>query len=101
MAQALSLRLNETKLKRIAHRYTTSVAAYDFFLKAQSELLVRSAANNERAKDLYLQAVSLDPAFARAYGGLALIYAGDFRNQWVDDREHEWDQALKYANSAK
>jgi TolB-like protein/Tfp pilus assembly protein PilF len=101
LAEALSLRLNETELKRIAHRYTTSVAAYDLFLKAQSELLVRSASNNERARDLYLQAVSLDPAFARAYGGLALIYAGNYRNQWGGEREHELDQALKYANSAK
>jgi tetratricopeptide (TPR) repeat protein len=101
LAKALSLRLNETELKRIAHRYTTSVAAYDLFLKAQSELLVRSASNNERARELYLQAVSLDPAFARAYSGLALIYAGNYRNQWVDDREPELHQALKFANSAK
>ncbi|MGB5743646.1 MAG: winged helix-turn-helix domain-containing protein [Sedimenticolaceae bacterium] len=101
LAQALSLRLNETELKRIAHRYTTSVTAYDLFLKAQSELLVRRAPNNERARDLYLQAVALDPAFARAYGGLALIYAGNYRNQWADDRNHALEQALKFANSAK
>lgn len=101
LARALSLRLNETELKRIAHRYTTSVPAYDLFLKAQSELLVRSESNNDRAKELYLQAVSLDPAFARAYGGLALIYAGNYRNQWGGDHEHALDQALKYANSAK
>ena len=101
LAQALSLRLNETELERISHRYTTSVAAYDLFLRAQSELLVRSASNNERARDLYLQAIALDPAFARAYGGLALISAGNYRNQWVDDRDHALHQALKFANSAK
>jgi DNA-binding winged helix-turn-helix (wHTH) protein/TolB-like protein/Flp pilus assembly protein TadD len=101
LAQALSLRLNENELKRIAHRYTTSVAAYDLFLRAQSELLVRRASNNERARELYLQAVTLDPAFARAYGGLALISAGNYRNQWADDRDHALDQALKFANSAK
>ncbi|HOP15879.1 MAG: winged helix-turn-helix domain-containing protein [Chromatiaceae bacterium] len=100
-AQALSLRLSKTELERIAHRYTRSVAAYDLFLRAQSELLVRSASNNERARDLYMQAVSLDPAFARAYGGLALIYAGNYRNQWADDRNRALEQALKFANSAK
>jgi class 3 adenylate cyclase/TolB-like protein len=101
VAQALSLRLNETELARIAHRYTTSVAAYDLFLKAQSELLVRREPSNERARDLYLRAVSLDPAFARAYGGLALMHAGNYRNQWGHDREHALEQALKFANSAK
>jgi class 3 adenylate cyclase/TolB-like protein len=101
LAQALSLRLNETELKRISHRYTTSVDAYDLFLKAQSELLVRSASSNERARDFYLQAIALDPAFARAYGGLALIYAGSYRNQWAGSSKHNLDQALKYANSAK
>jgi DNA-binding winged helix-turn-helix (wHTH) protein/TolB-like protein len=101
LAKSLSLQLNETELNRIAHRYTGSVAAYDLFLKAQSELLVRSKANNERARELYLQAVTLDPAFARAYGGLALIHAGNYRNQWTNDRAHALDQALKYAASAK
>ncbi|MCP5423313.1 MAG: winged helix-turn-helix domain-containing protein [Chromatiaceae bacterium] len=102
LAAALSLRLNETELRRIAHRYTNSVDAYDLFLRAQSELLVRGASNNTRARDLYLQAVTLDPSFARAYGGLALIYAGNYRNQWDGgDREHELNQALKFANSAK
>lgn len=48
-----------------------------------------------------MQAVSLDPAFARAYGGLALIYAGNYRNQWADDRNRALEQALKFANSAK
>ena len=73
LAQALSIRVTEVEQVRLAHRYTRSVAAYDLFLRAQSELLVRRKENNERAKDLYLQAVALDPSFARAYGGLALI----------------------------
>ncbi|MCP5298147.1 MAG: winged helix-turn-helix domain-containing protein [Chromatiaceae bacterium] len=103
LAEALSLRLNETEIKRIAHRYTASVDAYDLFLRAQSELLVRSASNNERARDLYLQAIALDPSFARAYGGLALIYAGNYRNQWESERnrERDLDQAQKFAYSAK
>jgi hypothetical protein len=36
---------------------------------------------NEQAEALYLEAVGLDAAFARAYGGLALIHAANFRNQ--------------------
>lgn len=101
LAQALSLRLSKTELERIAYRYTKSITAYDLFLRAQSELLVRSASSNDRARDLYMQAVSLDPAFARAYAGLALIYAGNYRNQWAEDRNHAIAQALKFANSAK
>jgi hypothetical protein len=34
---------------------------------------------------MFRQAIALDPAFARAYSGLALTYAADYRNQWTAD----------------
>ena len=85
IAAALSSRLGRAKLERDADRYSRSVAAYDAFLRAKTALLVPTEDANDTAKDLYGQAIRLDAAFARAYGGLALIHAADYRNQWAAD----------------
>ena len=34
---------------------------------------------------MFQRAIGLDAAFARAYAGLALTYAADYRNQWTGD----------------
>lgn len=100
LARALSVQVTELEQERLAHRYTRSVPAYDLFLRARSELLVRRPENNRRARDLYLGAIALDPAFARAYAGLALIHAGDYRNQWTEDRAEALAKAEEFAESA-
>src|SRR6185295_8361657 len=41
--------------------------------------LVRSTEDNDRARGYYRKALELDPAFARAYAGLAMTYAMDYR----------------------
>jgi tetratricopeptide (TPR) repeat protein len=61
---------------------------------------VRRKEDNVRARDLYLQAVDLDPTFARAYAGLALIHAADYRNQWSDDGEASLNDAVRFAGTA-
>ncbi len=85
---------------RKARGYTENLAAYDLFLKAQRALLVRTRETNLTARTLYRQAIDKDPNFARAYGGLALTYAAEFRNGWVKDRQVALSAALKYAKTA-
>ncbi|MCP5408380.1 MAG: winged helix-turn-helix domain-containing protein [Chromatiaceae bacterium] len=96
----LSVKVSEAEQKRLAHRYTTSVPAYELFLQAQSLLLVRSQAANERARELYRQAIALDPSFARAYAGLALGFAADYRNQWAPDGREGLRRSQIMANTA-
>jgi len=85
---------------RKARGYTENLAAYDIFLKAQRALLVRTRETNLTARALYRQAIDKDPNFARAYGGLALTYAAEYRNGWVKDRQAALSAALKYAKTA-
>ena len=63
-------------------------------------MLVRTRETNLTARTLYRQAIDKDPNFARAYGGLALTYAAEYRNGWVKDRQATLDAALKYAKTA-
>jgi DNA-binding winged helix-turn-helix (wHTH) protein/TolB-like protein/Tfp pilus assembly protein PilF len=79
LAALLPVKLNEAARQRLAKRYTRSLAAYDEFLRARSLFLVREPGDNEEARAHYLRAIELDPSFARAYAGLAMTYAIEYR----------------------
>lgn len=93
VTQQLSLKVGAADMQRLASRYTPSLEAYEAFLNGQSHLLLRQQEANADARRWYRQALEADPNFARAYAGLALSYAADYRNRWTEDGE----QALKLA----
>lgn len=92
---ALEITLTAEEQKRIAHRYTASLEAYDIFLQAQSYLVHQTKDDNKIARKLFLDAIEIDPGFARAYGGLALSHANDFRFHWTADQTQSAKEALK------
>jgi tetratricopeptide (TPR) repeat protein len=49
---------------------------------------------------MYRKALALDPAFGRAYAGLALTYAADYRNHWTDRGPDALARALELAETA-
>lgn len=100
IVSALSIEVNEEEKRRLARRYTLNIRAYEAFVRAQSLLLVRRQAENEQARRLFRQAIDLDPSFARAYGGLALSFAADFRNQWTTDGPWALQRAQTMAQTA-
>lgn len=100
IAATLSIKVSEAEQARLAHRYTRNIEAYELFLQAQSLLLIREEVENDRARQLYRQAIALDPSFARAYGGLALSFAADYRNQWVTDGQKALERARTMARTA-
>lgn len=97
---ALSVKLTEEEHKRLAHRYTSSIEAYDYFLQALALVSLRTERENGRARTLYQRAIELDPTFARAYSGLALTYLEDFRQGWSMQPEESIEQALRLAKKA-
>jgi DNA-binding winged helix-turn-helix (wHTH) protein/TolB-like protein/Flp pilus assembly protein TadD len=100
IAATLSLKVSEAEQRLLAHRYTHSVPAYELFLQAQSLLLVRLKDENEKARTFYRQAIALDPSFARAYAGLALSHAADYRNQWIPAAGEALEKARGMARTA-
>lgn len=100
IASALSVKVREVERRRLAHRYTQNMQAYELFLRAQSSLLVRSKSENHKARRLYRSAIKLDPSFGRAYSGLALSHAADYRNQWADDGARALQRARDLARTA-
>lgn len=98
--EKLRIKVSDAELRRRAQPYTRNLQAYEYFLRAQAALNVRSKSGNEAARGFYLKAVELDPSFARAHAGLALTYAADRRNNWTADAKAALARATELANTA-
>lgn len=85
VVQQLALEISTADLRRMADRYTPNLTAYEDFLRGQAQLLRREREANTAARHWYQLAIEHDPNFARAYAGLALSYAAEFRNHWAQD----------------
>ena len=98
--QILPAKVSEAELRRMAKPHTRNLEAYEAFQRAQAALLVRRRADNEIARELFRSAIALDASFARAYAGLALTYAADYRNQWTTNGRLSLDRAFELAETA-
>jgi tetratricopeptide (TPR) repeat protein len=96
----LAIEVTAAERERLAKRYTRNLEAYDYFLRGQVDLLLRQREANRSAREWYRKAIERDPAFARAYAGLALSYIADYRNQWNEDRSASLQHATAMASSA-
>ena len=54
---------------------TTSLEAYELYLKGIQQWHLREAASLRESERLFLASVQIDPEFAKAHAGLAMTYA--------------------------
>ncbi|MGZ5710743.1 MAG: winged helix-turn-helix domain-containing protein [Burkholderiales bacterium] len=98
--QVIPAKVSEAELRRVAQPHTRNLQAYEYFQRGQMALIVRQQAENETAREMFRRAIELDPSFARAYAGLALTYAADYRNQWTSDGASALQRAFELASTA-
>jgi TolB-like protein len=101
LVQALAVKVSETERRRLASSHTRNLEAYDLFLRAYAAHLTHQPDENRQARELYRQAAALDPGFARAYAGLAMTYANDYRYQWSSAGADALKRAMELANTAR
>ena len=101
LVELLPAKVSDVERQRLARRYTTSLEAYDYFLRGQALFLVRRSDDNDGARAFYRKALELDPKFARAYAGLAMTYAMDYRLRQSVDPSPALDRALELAETAR
>jgi len=100
IARMLPAKVSEAELRRMAQRHTRNLQAYEYFQQGQAALLLRARSGNETARQLFQRAMDLDKTFARAYSGLALTYAADYRNRWTTDGASALERAFHLARTA-
>src|SRR5215469_2605382 len=87
IAQALNLNLSPPEKQAIERRYTQNVEAYDAYLRGSA--LVGSLGNTammEKARTEFRKALELDPNYAPALSGLALVEINYYRNADSDPK---------------
>jgi len=100
LLQALTVRLSQSELDRLARPYTASTPAFAQFLLGQAAFGARERQGAHDARAHYLQAIAADPGFARAFAGLALTHAADATFGWVEDRPGAIVQAEAHSRRA-
>ncbi len=83
VASNLELRLTDATSAKFANRQSTSGQAYSLYLIARHHQHERTKQDNERAIELYEQAIAADPNFALAKVGLAYAY---LNQRYFNDR---------------
>jgi len=82
IARALEIRLTRAETARIASTPTSSLRAYDLYLRGRDLSRRRTEADLLRAGSLYEQALRIDPDFALAQAGLADAYSVSLMYGW-------------------
>ncbi len=72
---ALKIQLGMADAQRLQAKPTSSLKAYELYLKGRFNLYQYTDQSCRQAIDQFNEAINLDPAFARAYAGLAATYA--------------------------
>jgi protein kinase/serine/threonine-protein kinase len=99
VALALRGKLTRDEQATLQQNPTRNLAAYDLYLRGWALFQLHRQEENEKAIDLFKQALALDPKFALAYTGLASAYverAFRFHGEesWVDSAINLCRQAI-------
>jgi len=95
VANSLSVTL---KRKSISARQPVDPRAYDFFLRGQSYFARQDQEGMKYARQMFRQALDIDPDFGRAWAGLAYTHGFDF--MYFNATEANRDEALRSSKKA-
>ncbi|MGD8942031.1 MAG: adenylate/guanylate cyclase domain-containing protein, partial [Desulfobacterales bacterium] len=79
---ALTVKLTADEQKRLLHRYTDNMDAYDLYLRGLEYLNRLTKESNNQARQVLNKAIDLDPDFAAAYALLGWVYSRDWTQGW-------------------
>ncbi len=103
IVSALKVRLFPEEKQAIEDRGTTSVEAYDKYLRAQAFIMGHGPVESSRAEALFREALAIDRDFGRARGGLCTVYwhrlsfSPERTEQTLGDMESMVEEALVHA----
>ncbi|MEN8132286.1 MAG: winged helix-turn-helix domain-containing protein [Pseudomonadota bacterium] len=98
--KALKVELIPVEREILAKRPTAIVVAYDYYLRGLEAHGHRSREQNLSAREHFARAIELDPAFARAYAGLAMTHSREAIDGWTATPSRSLEQAARLAETA-
>jgi tetratricopeptide (TPR) repeat protein len=97
---AIAPSVTQAEIERAKRKPTSSLDAYDYYLRATAARWERTRDATDQAIALYEQAIALDPQFALAYALLAAAFQQRVIWRWSTDPAEDASRAIAYAKSA-
>ncbi|MGH8513385.1 MAG: tetratricopeptide repeat protein, partial [Gammaproteobacteria bacterium] len=97
---AITPQLERAEIERAKRKPTTSLNAYDCYLRGVANLHQGSREAIGEALPLFYKAIELDPDFASAYAMAAWCYLWRKVNGWMSDRPQEIAKGARLARRA-
>jgi adenylate cyclase len=85
IASTLKVEVEAAELKRIRRIPTENLNAYEIVLRGMGYFRDHDKANNALARQMFKQAIELDPAYAKPHWGLGVTYFRDWFFFWTED----------------
>jgi adenylate cyclase len=101
IVDALKIQLGATERDALARPPTAGIEAYDAFLRGLDYYGRRTREDNEQARTHFERAIDLDPDFARAHSGLALVYSRRAIDGWSESPKTDLSRAEALARKAE
>ncbi len=94
-------RLDEAELSRSRGKPTTSLTAYDLWLRGRKAQDRAKPEGDAEAKTCFEAAIRIDPRYARAWAGLAEVaYYATVYSGWGTEAAKDYDEAHRLAEKA-
>jgi adenylate cyclase len=97
---AIAPKLEQAEIERAKRKPTSSLDAYDYYLRGMAAVHLWTREGNEEALLHFRRAIDLDPGFASAYGMAARCYAQRKGGGWMVDRVRDIAEAERMARRA-
>lgn len=97
---ALALKLTRADKERLDHRSTTSVEAYEYFLRGREQMWLLTRTGCDRTKELIARAIEIDPNFSAAYAVIGFVAMLEYINGWSKYPEEKLEEAHALAEKA-
>jgi adenylate cyclase len=100
IVQSLAVRLTDIELDRVAAKPTSSLEAYDYVLKGRALAANLTRADNFAAREMFRQALELDPSYPPAYSGLGFTHFHGVLYGWSVLPNRDLDRAFELAQKS-
>lgn len=100
LVRTLSVRVTELERRRVFSGNPAEFGAYDFVLRGRALLAQLTRAENFEARELFRNAIAIDPSYATAHAGLGWTYMNAILYGWVGSPVSALNRSDSYARQA-
>ena len=80
----LAVKINAIERKRVLHKKSGSLEAYDYLLRGMELYRRRTRSENNKARQMFERAIEIDPVYASAYVNLGKTYKVQVDYGWTE-----------------